>query len=322
MRACRRDPGHPGDAGRAEPAAAAGPARPGRGGDLAQRGDRARRGRRPGRLVARGAELPGGDPPPAGPGRRSTPASRSAGAACCTPGPPTLVSEAASWEHRVAALDQPDEDLAAELEQLAAAEAARGRLGLAATHLQWASDISPARADRERRLLTAALHLTLTEESRGLALREAVEATAPSALRSCVLGTMAFASGQLGEAERQFSQALDAGPGGPGRPAAVRPDRQPAGQHLHAAGTGEQVAGLRTAGAGAAARWTRRRPAAPAPWSPSAPRRCRGPRAALAELAHLEADPARVARRRRRRPVLPRACSGCWPGTWARPSAT
>ena len=37
-----------------------------------------------------------------------------------------LVSEAASWEHRVAALDQPDEDLAAELEQLAAAEAAAG----------------------------------------------------------------------------------------------------------------------------------------------------------------------------------------------------
>ena len=54
-------------------------------------------------------------------------------------------------------------------------EAAGGRLVLAATHLQWASDISPARADRERRLLTAALHLTLAEEARGLALREAVE---------------------------------------------------------------------------------------------------------------------------------------------------
>ena len=79
---------------------------------------------------------------------------------------------------------------------------------LAATHLQWASDISPDRADRERRLLTAALHLTLAVESRGLALREAVEAAAPSPLRSCVLGTMAFASGQLGEAERRFSQAL------------------------------------------------------------------------------------------------------------------
>src|SRR4029077_19583985 len=46
------------------------------------------------------------------------------------------------------------------------------------------------------------------EESRGLALREAVEAAAPSPLRSCVLGTMAFSSGLLAEAERQFSEAL------------------------------------------------------------------------------------------------------------------
>ena len=107
----------------------------------------------------------------------------------------SLVSESASWEHRVAALDQPDEGLAAELERLAAEEAAGGRLALAATHLRWASDISPARADRERRLLTAALHLMLAEESRGLALRPAVEASAPSPLRSCVLGTMAFSDG-------------------------------------------------------------------------------------------------------------------------------
>ena len=88
-----------------------------------------------------------------------------------------VVSHAASWEHRVAALEQPDEGLAAELERLAAGEAAAGRLALAATRLRWASDISPARADRERRLLTAALHLVLAEESRGLALRPAVEKT-------------------------------------------------------------------------------------------------------------------------------------------------
>jgi hypothetical protein len=63
----------------------------------------------------------------------------------------SVVSEAASWKHRVAALDRPDEDLAAELERLAAEEAAAGHPALAATHLQWASDISPARAGRERR---------------------------------------------------------------------------------------------------------------------------------------------------------------------------
>ena len=69
---------------------------------------------------------------------------------------------------------------------------------MAATHLLWASDISPSRPDRERRLLTAVLHLMLAEEVRGLALREAVDASGESPLRSCVLGAMAFAAGQLG----------------------------------------------------------------------------------------------------------------------------
>ena len=41
-----------------------------------------------------------------------------------------VVSENASWEHRVAALEEPDEDLAAQLERLAAKEAAVGRQAL------------------------------------------------------------------------------------------------------------------------------------------------------------------------------------------------
>jgi hypothetical protein len=57
-----------------------------------------------------------------------------------------LVSESASWQHRVAALDRPDEGLAAELEQLARQEVTESRLALAAIHLRWASDISPAAA--------------------------------------------------------------------------------------------------------------------------------------------------------------------------------
>jgi AAA ATPase domain len=77
----------------------------------------------------------------------------------------SVVSESASWEHRVAALDHPDEGLAAELERLAGEEVADGRLARAATHLRWASDISPAVADRERRMLTAAMHLMLAEEA-------------------------------------------------------------------------------------------------------------------------------------------------------------
>ena len=119
-----------------------------------------------------------------------------------------MVGEAAAWERRVAALDQPDEELAAELEQLADGEAAASHPALAATHLQWASDISPARVGRERRLLTAALHLTLAGESAGAALHEAAAGTAPSPLRGCLLDTIAYSSGQLTEAERQFGQAL------------------------------------------------------------------------------------------------------------------
>jgi len=120
----------------------------------------------------------------------------------------TAVSETAAWEHRVAALDQPDEDVAAQLERLAGEEAAAGKLALAATHLRWASSVSPDRANRDRRLLTAALHLALAEESPGGALREAVEDAPPSPLRSCVLGTMAYSAGQLAEAERWFSEGL------------------------------------------------------------------------------------------------------------------
>jgi DNA-binding CsgD family transcriptional regulator len=204
-----------------------------------------------------------------------------------------FASEAASWEHRVAALDRLDEDLAAQLEHLAGEEAAGGRLAMAATHLQWASDISPALADRERRLLTAALHLMLAEESRGLALRQAVEASAPSPLRSGVLGTMAYSSGQLGEAERQFSQALAQARDDPGSQplAALMANRLASTYTL--LGDGEKVMafGRQALGTGAL--------------DPAAASRTRtliaigaaqvsGPRAGLAELAYLEADPARV----------------------------
>jgi DNA-binding CsgD family transcriptional regulator len=204
-----------------------------------------------------------------------------------------MVSEPASWEHRVAALERPDEGLAAQLQSLAGEEIADGRLTLAATHLRWASDISPARADRERRLLTAALHLMLADETRGLALRAAVEATASSPLRSCVLGTMAFSSGQLAEAERLFSEAL--------AQARDDPDSQPLAAVIASrlAGTyallgdgekaqafGRQALGTRSLDAAAD---SRTRTVIAIGVSQVA-----GPRAALDELRHLDADPARV----------------------------
>jgi DNA-binding CsgD family transcriptional regulator len=205
----------------------------------------------------------------------------------------SVASESASWEHRVAALDRPDESLAAELERLASEEVAVGRVGLAATHLQWASDISPARADRERRLLTGALHLTMAEEARGLALRPAVEATAPSPLRDCVLGTIAFSSGQLGEAEQWLSQALQQARADPDNQllAALIADRL-AGTYM-ILGAGEKVQPLARWALGTGCLGT-----AHASQSRSliAISVCQvaGPREALAELGHLDADPTRV----------------------------
>jgi DNA-binding CsgD family transcriptional regulator len=205
----------------------------------------------------------------------------------------TIVDEASAWEHRVASLDHPDEGLAAQLERLSEQEAAGGRLALAATHLQWASGITPARADRERRLLTAALHLMLAEESRGLALHEAVQASAPSPLRSCVLGTIAFSSGQLAEAERRFSEALAQARDDPHiQPLAAVIANRLAGTYT-LLGDGEKVMTLAQWALGtgcldaAAASQTRTLVAIGASL-------VAGPRAALAELGHLDNDPARV----------------------------
>ena len=232
----------------------------------------------------------------------------------------SMVSESASWKHRVAALDRPDEPLAGELEQLAGEEAAGGRLALAATHLQWASDISPARADRERRLLTAALHLTLAEEARGLALRPAVEEAGPSPLRSCVLGTMAFSSGQLAEAQLLLSQALAQARNDPGSQplAAVIASRLAIVCALVGDAEKVQALGRWALGTGcldaAAASMTRTviavgasqvaGPRRPWPswvtWRPTRPGWVRSISTAWRSAGG----------------------SGCWPATWARPSAT
>jgi DNA-binding CsgD family transcriptional regulator len=203
----------------------------------------------------------------------------------------SVVSESASWEHRVAALDRPDEGLAAELEQLAGEEAAGFRLVLAATHLRWASDISLARADRERRLLTAALYLA--DEAQGAALRPAVEQATPSPLRSFALGAMAEADGQLAEAERCYSQALAQARDDPGsQPLAARIAGRLAGLYtLRGEGEKTMTLGRWALSTGCLDRWatsqTRTRVAVGAS-------QALGPRQALAELGHVDADPVRV----------------------------
>jgi DNA-binding CsgD family transcriptional regulator len=204
-----------------------------------------------------------------------------------------VVSESASWEHRVAALDRPDEGLAAKLESLAVGELAGGRLAAGATHLRWASAVSPAGADRERRLLTAAMHLMMAEESPGLALRPAVEQAAPSPLRGCVLGTIACAAGQLAEAQQWFSDALAQARDDPdSQPVAAVIASRLAGVYV-LLGAGEKAVPL--------ARWavgTGRLDAAAASRTRTliAIGACQaaGPPAGLAELGHLDPDPARV----------------------------
>jgi DNA-binding CsgD family transcriptional regulator len=203
----------------------------------------------------------------------------------------SVVSESASWEHRVAALDRPDESLAAELEQLAGDEAAEFRLVLAATHLRWASDISPARTDRERRLLTAALYLT--DEAQGAVLRPAVEQATPSPLRSFVLGAMAEADGQLAEAERHYGEALAQARNDPGSQLlAARIAARMAGTYtLRGEGEKTMALGRWALGTGCLDPWatsqTRTRIAVGAS-------QAIGPREALAELGHLDADPAQL----------------------------
>jgi DNA-binding CsgD family transcriptional regulator len=205
----------------------------------------------------------------------------------------TVVDEAHGWAHRVASLDGPDEGLAGELERLAGEEAAGGRLALSATHLQWASGISPARADLERRLLTAVPHLMQAEISRGLALRPAVEAAAVSPLRSYVLGTMAVPAGQLREAERWLSQALAQARDDPAsRPLAALIANRLAGIFTLLA-EGEKVMTF--------ARWalgTGCLDAAAAGQARSliavGASQVAGPHAGLAELGYLDADPGRI----------------------------
>jgi ATP/maltotriose-dependent transcriptional regulator MalT len=204
-----------------------------------------------------------------------------------------VVSESASWEHRVAALEQPDEDLAAELERLAGEEAAGGRVALAATHLRWASDISPDRAGRERRLLTAARLLMVAEESGGLALRASVEAAGPSPLRGCVLGAMALLSGQFAEAEGRFTEALAQARAVPGsRPLAALIASWLAGTYS-LVGDGEKAVSFAMWALDTgcldplAANWVRTQVAI-------GTLQVVGPAAALAELGHLDADPGRA----------------------------
>jgi DNA-binding CsgD family transcriptional regulator/tetratricopeptide (TPR) repeat protein len=204
-----------------------------------------------------------------------------------------LVDERAAWSHRVASLDRPDEALAAQLERLADEEAAQGNLVLASTHLQWASDISPERSGREHRLLQAANQIVVTEEARGLALWPAVEMSAPSALRGCVLGTLALTSGELARAESLLSQALAEARRSPGDERVAATSATRLGFAFALLSDGAKVVEL--------GRWALGTGCLP-PAAESQVKALvavgtsymRGPQAGLAELKYIDPDPARV----------------------------
>jgi DNA-binding NarL/FixJ family response regulator len=109
--------------------------------------------------------------------------------------------------HRVAAADRVDEAFASELE--AAVPAIRAEAGpVAAAQLwRWASELSPGRADRERRLLVAAHLLVATDDPTLVELLSAVEDCEDSPARDLVLGQRAWQAGDVGEAAFRLERA-------------------------------------------------------------------------------------------------------------------
>ena len=146
-----------------------------------------------------------------------------------------MVSESASWEHRVAALDRPDEDLAVELERLAKREAAAGQLA-------WPRPTcgGPPISRPPRRRGAAAADRGSSPD-----LGRRVPELAPAAgggggVAVPAARLRAGHDGVRGGAARRGRGAVQpgtrAGAGHPGQPAARRRHRQPAGRHLHPAG--------------------------------------------------------------------------------------
>lgn len=120
---------------------------------------------------------------------------------------------AAALGHRVAAADSADDELAAELEEAARAEAAAGHLGRAASYLLWASQLSSSWEQAEGQLLDAArLRLAAGQSAQVESLRARLEACSAQPLRSLVLGVLAWEQGDAAAAEQLLREAA-AGPG-------------------------------------------------------------------------------------------------------------
>ena len=118
--------------------------------------------------------------------------------------------------HRLAAAVGPDPDLVADARERARALIADGVPTAAARHLLAAAPLAPGPGEREQLMVTAAAHLALAGQA-GPALVADLAGLPPSALRSCVLGRAAMATGDQAAGERllvdAWERAARAGPG-------------------------------------------------------------------------------------------------------------
>ncbi len=139
--------------------------------------------------------------------------------------------------HRALAADRPDPALAAALED--AALNGQGPLGArsVATRqlLVWAADLSTTRAQRERRLLLAALHEVYEGVPGNGTLWTRIETLPPSPLRCCALAGRALLQGRLRTAGIRLQAARDAlaattAPPAPGDGDGDQPHAHPRGE--------------------------------------------------------------------------------------------
>ncbi|MET7390650.1 AAA family ATPase [Streptomyces sp. NPDC005529] len=122
----------------------------------------------------------------------------------------SLIDTDAAWTHRVAAAEHTDTALVAELHTEADRLASTGRLSRSATLLLWASDLSANRQTHEEHLLHATIRLLLAHDyDRCLTLTDAVRSCAGSALRTCVLGGLAYARADFAEAQAHLSELTE-----------------------------------------------------------------------------------------------------------------
>jgi DNA-binding CsgD family transcriptional regulator len=135
----------------------------------------------------------------------------------------TVLPAADSLPHRFAAADGADEELADELEASARTAIIHDAPGMAARDLLWASSLSDDAASSENRLLNAIRALLADgQAARAHDFRSRAESSAPSALRSLVLGLLEWDRLDASAAEGLLREATVGDATGPNGPLAAR----------------------------------------------------------------------------------------------------